>query len=824
MKKIYLFPLIAATAMASQGAVPFLKGQPGTAPVKKEAPAHRAQQASTILNEDFSKFADGSESAPADEISYFNSYGIPEEMTAQPGWTGQGIHPAGGCVAVTPYMYYDYYDETEYPEQGFISTPPMNLGGTATMTFKAKNLPGSQASLWVAVCDDYYGPGDDQADYTLTDEWTEYTLVAKAASLEEPSYFQFKCEQGSMLIDDVRIDFKRDRLATPNVNMAINVSPTEFIASWDAVDGASAYRLNVICTEAPTEINTGEVVQSFDGINLAEDGYTIDAANPGYPEGWTISVSEHGEADMTTETGFVLSAPQAILFDEVGDMIESEVLPEPLDGLSFWMRPSSYYDEYSSMSLIRVELHHTTTDYWENIAHLGYFNVPEQGAIYEMPAEALGDDVDKVRLSLIQRGQVAFAIDDLTLHYRTRGTTAPLISDLDVEGTEYAVKDIKPENDYYYYVQAVDGDLVSGSSYTVWVDGIAGLKVTTAEPTSISSEAFTANWEPLGHATSYKVEGVRITSVATDMAGLTVIEESFDNINEGSVQNPGMDWVSPFDFGAKGWASTGWCSTNPAWAEGMAGTQGTNYWMGTAGLVYSPLLNLSGNGGNGFDVEATVVTTVDSFSDMEGNSYSEGVFVMVLYSPSDTQATASALIQTPVAGSTTAKVHVPTDPSMDLSSVIVAFMNMSGTSFFVDDVKITQDLKAGETLMAPCSIDVTSETSLRFENLDPSSDYGYSVTASTSRNYVNYVSLPSEIRVVNTSTLGVSDVATSGADIRVMAGEGSIRVTAPAATPCAVYTVSGACVASGSGESTFEVTAGIYIVRAGDRSFKVAVR
>ena len=48
--------------------------------------------------------------------------------------------------------------------------------------------------------------------------------------------------------------------------------------------------------------------------------------------------------------------------------------------------------------------------------------------------------------------------------------------------------------------------------------------------------------------------------------------------------------------------------------------------------------------------------------------------------------------------------------------------------------------------------------------------------------------------------------------------------TAPAATPCAVYTVSGACVASGSGESTFEVTAGIYIVRAGDRSFKVAVR
>lgn len=90
------------------------------------------------MNEDFSKFSDGSEENPGDEIINPDRYFISEELTAQPGWTGKGLHPAGGCVLVTPYMYDAGYGDGPELTDGYISTPPMPLGGTVTVSFRAK--------------------------------------------------------------------------------------------------------------------------------------------------------------------------------------------------------------------------------------------------------------------------------------------------------------------------------------------------------------------------------------------------------------------------------------------------------------------------------------------------------------------------------------------------------------------------------------------------------------------------------------------------------------------------------------------------------------
>lgn len=69
-----------------------------------------------------------------------------------------------------------------------------------------------------------------------------------------------------------------------------------------------------------------------------------------------------------------------------------------------------------------------------------------------------------------------FFIDDVKIHYTTRGVTAPMISDLVVNDTQYAVKDINPRNEYSYYVKAFRDDIVSSASYSVWVDGLVGLR------------------------------------------------------------------------------------------------------------------------------------------------------------------------------------------------------------------------------------------------------------------------------------------------------------------------------------------------------------
>ncbi len=818
MKKNYIFPLLAALTLSASAAVPFEKGK--SAPLRRTAPSitdNRAPEKQTFVNEDFSKFLEGTEAEPAAEITYVNGYFIPDDMTAQPGWRGQGIRPAGGAVAL-----FSWEDSYGGSRGGYTSTPPFMLGGTATLSLRAKKFGTEEAVLWVAICDDYYGPGED-AEFELTDEWQTYTIVAKGGSLIDDSYFQITSDKGTALIDDVKLDFVRDRIAAPEALPAINVSATEFVASWEPTE-APLYRLNVLCTEAPAETITGETVQNFDGINVAGDGKTIDTANPCYPEGWSISLSEHGTQDVTTDEGNYNSAPLAMVVDEVGDIIESETLPHPLDGLSFWVKPSAYEDYDSDMSLLRVDIYHSSTDTWEAIANLPYYWMEENGDFYTFNPEALGDDATKVRLSLIQKGLVSFYIDDLKLHYRNRGTTKAIIDNFELTETEYTVSDINPANDYTYYVQAVDGEIVSERSATIWVDGISGLKVTTNEPTEVTATSFTAHWEPLGHATSYKVEGIRQLNAATDMNGVTVIEESFDKITEGTVENPGTDWFSPFDFGGKGWAATAWGATQPAWANGMAGTTGTS-WMGTAGLVFSPVLDLSCNEGMGFDVEATVYTTVESFSDAEGNLYPEGVFVMVLNTPQDRQALAAALIETPAAGKTSDKVTVNVNPDeVDLSKVIVAFMSKSGRMFFVDDVKITQNLKAGEKLSVPFMVDTTPETEYAFSDLDPMSDHGFTVTASTTRQFQTYTSEPSELRIVPTHSSGTVCEVVDNATVNAIGGKDCILISAPEGTPAAAYTLAGTCVGRTSGQGRMEIEQGIYIVRVGDSAFKVAVR
>ncbi len=825
MKQPLLLTAMAMLALSASAAVPFEKGKTAPKPrirIAQTAPS-RTVETKVLLNEDFSKFTEGSETAPAAAEIYENRYDIPDSYTAQPGWTGRGVHSAGGCVAIQGYEYYDeYYGETS-TRKGYITTPRFDLGGTATFTFRARAFDDEGASLWVAVCDDDYGPGPDELELELTTEWKEYTLTATEASLEMPSYIQTSVEAGVVLIDDIRLVFKNDRIATPRALPAINNSATEFVANWEAVNGAQAYRLNVLCKEKSANPVTGEIIQNFDGLNVSADGKTINTADPGYPAGWTIDLSSNGAQDVTQETSNLSSAPLAVKFDAVGDMIESETLPYPLDGLSFWIKASRQEDD-DYMSLLSIELYHSITDTWETIAHMPYYFIPDaNGCVYEMQKDALGNDVTKVRMSIIQHGIVDFYIDDLRLHYTERGTTTNLIKDLDIEGTEYTVRDINPANEYSYYVQAVRDDIVSALSYVIWVDGITGLSVETEDATNVTPTSFTALWKPLGHATDYMVEAFRVISPVVDANDIVVLEESFDNINEGTVENPGSDWVSPFDFGAKGWASTAWGATQPAWAEGMAGTTGTHQWLGIAGLVFTPTIDLSCYDGNGIKVEATVVTTTTNF-DHNGQTENEGMFAMILASPSSTQPIASGYMDTPVLGANSGTMvinNVPTDA--DLSSVIIAFMNKSGRAFFVDNAKITMNVPAGKTLMAPFRVLNTQQTHCQFEGLESTVDHAFAVTASATRDYESYVSNPSEIRIVRTST-GVENVAVDGASAKVTTADGLILINADGATPYAVYTASGLTVVSGNGSAVVPTAPGLYIVALPGASHKLLVK
>lgn len=815
MKKITLiagaFALTCGFALMSYAAVPFRKGLNDIRrPVGKTALKVKAKSPEpvVVLEEDFSKFADGSEENPGEEIKNPDRYFISEDLTAQPGWTGMGLHPCGGSVLVMPYMYDAGYGDGPELTDGYISTPPMPLGGTVTVTFRAKAHKAG-TDLWVAVCDDYYGPADSKSFYP-DEEWKEYSFTTSEASLTDNSYFQFRpYEGGEAYIDDIKITLVRDRIPTPAAMPAKNVSPTEFIANWEET-GAPAYLLSVFSMVPDENPVTGKLSQNFDGI-------TPDDENKNIPEGWQMTF---GGKTVSKEEGNFSSAPQSLVFDDVTDIVETPKTEYPLNGIDFWVKPSSMEQEEEFMSLLRVEIYHSETESWEPIANIPNYWMEEEGGIYSFDEDALGSDAVQVRIGLIQKGVVDFYVDDLTLSYASTGTRIDVMKDAEFNASGVTVKDINPAADTYYIVKAKDGDIVSPASNSVWVDGIAGLKVTALPATDITNTSFTANWEPLGHATSYKVEAYASTSADEDMNDVVVLEESFDNINEGTLETPGTDWNSPYDFSAKGWASTGWCATQPAWIEGMAGTTGTSWW-GTAGLVYSPVLDLSCNGGEGFDVDLTVLTTVNDLSHL-GIDESEGVFAIVLENPASAQALASGLLETPVAGVNSGKIHVDTKSVKDLKNVYVAIMNKSGLTFFVDHIKITQNLRKGEVLNRPIASVSTEGTSLSFKDLDPASDHSYVVTASTTRDYVTYVSETSDRQEVSTKAMGIENVIPDG--VSVNCTDGALEISAPADLAWSVYTVTGIRVAEGFGNSTVSLDHGIYLVKIGSGTLKFSVR
>lgn len=796
MKKLYLIALMASLGLQANSAVPFQKGKTPAKPKTAFVAPSRAPELQNLVDEDFSRFTDGTEEAPAADITSSGNYHIPDSFTAQPGWTGRGVHPAGGSVVLMEWQ----IDEEE-SRGGYMSTPKTLLNGTATLTFRAKKFGTEPASIWVSLCDDYYGPGDDQEDFALTDEWQTFTLVAANGSLDELSYFQIMADKGSAFLDDVKLTFRQDRIASPSSNPAVNLSPTAFKASWEEVPNAEGYLLTVQCTETPANVETGEILESFEDINLSADGKKIDTANPGYPEGWTIDVSSNGSQDATTEESEISSGTKALMFDAVGDVIESAVAPLPLDGLSFWAKPVGPEDNYENLSLIKLELFHSSTGIWEHVANLYYADFEYTDGIYTLNPQTFSDDVTRVRLSMLQKGTKDFFIDDIKMHYRTRGAVKNILEDYRVNATEYDVTDINPVNEYAYHVKAFVGDIISSPSYQIWVDGVVGLKVESNEAMDVTPTSFTASWNPLGHATDYTVSLKRVITPDTDLEGVVVLEEDFNNITQGTVENPGTDWISPKDFGAEGWAATSWCATQPAWAAGMAGTTGTNAWMGTAGLVFTPSLDLSCYDGQGITVEGTFVTTVADLSAF-GVNESEGVFAMIMNSYTDSQAIAAGLLETPVVGPTSGTITIANVPEdADLSNVIIAFMNKSGMPFFIDDVKITMNVPAGKSLITPLKSETVQTTSCSFEGLTPEYDHAYQVVASVTRNYSNYVSDPSDVRIVKTSTSGVTDIEIEAADAQAE-----------------YFNLQGMPVAADA------LTPGIYIERRGTVTRKVLVR
>ncbi len=153
-------------------------------------------------------------------------------------------------------------------------------------------------------------------------------------------------------------------------------------------------------------------------------------------------------------------------------------------------------------------------------------------------------------------------------------------------------------------------------------------------------------------------------------------------------------------------------------------------------------------------------------------------------------------------------------------------MSASGTGFLLDEVTITQDMKAGETMTVPFKAYDCTATPATMEGFPSDSEFSLTVQASAVKNTYTYASEVSDPVTVKMSS-GVDNIAAdSEADgTAVVAGKGKVTITADGMAR--ILTLDGIARAAVECDGTpidVSLPAGIYIVNVSGQSVKVAVR
>ncbi len=704
-------------------------------------------ESTVVLEEDFSLFTKGSPEQPDTEniapgTDYV--YEVDSAYTHTPNWSGYYVFQAGGSAAIGTYDYYGYL------YGGHISTPEAELYGEATVSFRARRAGTNPnaGKLDLSLCDNTYGRLES-VEFDLTNEWQEFTWTSNQGSFNDRNIFQFSAMDAMILIDDIKVTRVRNRVPGVSANQPINHSATEFVASWQrsTVANIDGYLLSVWRKEMPEKEEIGKITCDFEGINIKADGQSIETEFPNYPRGWDIDVSSHGTKDMCTTKGDYKSGKQAINFDAEGDYILSPVTKAPIHKLSFWVKPSSMATEEYDFSLVGVHVKNTLGN-WEHIANIPNYWMQANGGIYTLEGDEIGNYVTQVKLTCESSFGITFAIDDITLEYKTQAMPKALITDSLLTDTFCIISDIDPSMEHYYNVKVKEGTLISDPSSDIWVDGINGITPVALPATNITENSFTANWEANYNAGSYKVSFTKTVTTTQNDQEVLVLEEDFSGITDGTFDTPGFSWDLIHDLSANGQSEHEWLLTYPRWVVGMAGSQGPNEWSGRAGLVLSPKMKLGNN---------AVKVSFKAYNKLAG----ERIWVMAVEEHDSPQAVTGIVVPCGKANTFTTDTVILDGVDFGEKPLHIAFMSEQG-EFYIDDVKISLIVPEAGTIIEKVykTLEV-QETSCAITNLPAgTTEYAYNVVVKRTKDFLDYTSNISNTVLVNLLGTDVENVQT----------------------------------------------------------------
>lgn len=369
--------------------------------------------------------------------------------------------------------------------------------------------------------------------------------------------------------------------------------------------------------------------------------------------------------------------------------------------------------------------------------------------------------------------------------------------------------------DYYYRVRSVNAKYTSDESEErkihVPLNDLEQPVVLEAE--NVSTDGFTARWEQTFRAMGYIID-LSKEYVATEDALVTLVQEDFDKITDGT-----LDWPYPFYGNLDDITNiSGWQYNyfNVNVVEGMFGLNNAYKKYGEDVYLESPAIDLSGDGGK-FTVKLDVYGDKDDVVSVKSGD--------------------KVLTHT-LAEQGAQSFSLEFDNGTASSTIRLEFDGEGESQkLFFDDIYIQQAVHAGDIVKENVGTykTETPETSYVFSNLNASKGdtFVYTVTAwsfSLDEDGVWGPDVFSEAsapcRVVIGDASGINDIESSEPTVSVV--NELLTVTVGEASIVEVYSANGMLIgryAVSQGTNTIDpAVSGMLIVRVGDKVAKVVLR
>ncbi len=777
-----------------------------------------------ILEENFDLMEDGS---PDDIDTSFDLSGyvtdfengiadpdnieIDPDFTHTPGWTGQCVYQAGGAVALY------------YPDHGGILNTPcnLNLNGVIRVSFRCRTASDSPCIMIVTpCCHDWYNieMATDHRVYINTfypaDGWTDVEFEIDVPYEGNDAFIQFNALTYSdgVIIDDLKIERVLNKIMEPYSVATSLFTDDGFTLSWKGDPKSDGYVINLWETNFDPNGSVSAFID-FDEIEYDEDNMQVTDFK--LPEGWNIELNDqHPEVGLNPTDG----SPGILFYEDLGRYYSTRWLPiicTPTGSLVSEFKcqivvvaentvaPSSGGDPY------------TTEWRLYGVTDTGSSKLLTKGEIANVLNTVLDFDISNTvnyynevndysnqyygfELELWPSNDGAVLVDNIEFKAVGSNEEKQIYSDLFVTDTEYKFTNLDMTGEHYYTLQAKKDTYLSPDYGREHVFGIKAPVALEATNIDIRNGSFTANWTEVNGALSYQLVISRRYEATKATSDFPVLSEDFSKLD-------GMSYTldSPYYFDGSYVDDishythiNGWVVYGGALVAGMVGCKAESQ------LIYfvcTPVLDLS----NGDATAKVYVKAVGEYKDRLRVQF--GDEVQDLYFDENGQIDGYVELHNLTQGS-------------------IYFYSYKGCEFYLDEVKITQSLNAGDILVTQLSdieVEGQSETSAEVTDIEviDGLEYIYSVAsyAYDLEKAQEYVSEPSNLMVVKFD-LGSAE--------RLLVTEATVRVSGREVTidnPASIYDLQGRCLAQNTRHFTANQP-GILIVKTNGKAKKLVIR